>query len=117
MSDNDDFKFVDIDQRMYEYVRATAITNITDALLELITNSIDAYKDIPTDNTQPQQVVVELYRKDNRLVVRDNASGLDGDRIKQCFLTVGSYTSGDSKRGHFSRGAKDISAIANNDLV
>jgi len=115
MTDNVDeegYKYIDLDIRMYEYIRATAITNITDALLELITNSIDAYSDV-SDPEYPQTVEINLYNEDNKIIVIDNACGLDGTRLEKCFLTVGSYTSDSNKRGHFSRGAKDISSIAN----
>ena len=112
MSVDDGFQYLQLDQRMYEYVRSTAITNITDALLELITNGIDAYTDIP-EPVYPQSVFVTLNRTENKIMVQDNATGLDGERLEQCFLTVGSYTSSENKRGHFSRGAKDISAIGN----
>ena len=102
------YEYLTLDSRMYEYIRTTAITNINDALVELITNSVDAYTGI-TNN--PNKIRINYNKTNKTIKVTDYAIGLTGTAMEQNFLTVGSYTSDYYKRGHFSRGAKDISAI------
>lgn len=97
-----------LNSRMYQYIRASAITNLDDALVELITNSIDAYNNI--DN-QPNKINVILSKLNNTVEVCDQAIGMSADLMKLCFLQVGTYVSNEVKRGHFSRGAKDITAL------
>lgn len=103
-----EFKNLELDYRMYQYIRNNSITNLYDALVELITNSIDAYS-----TTSLDKVININYKPSTRdLTIIDNAIGLDATTMEKAFLTVGTYLSDDTKRGHFSRGAKDISAIA-----
>ena len=103
-----EFKNLELDYRMYQYLRNSAITNLYDALLELITNSIDAYTNIPGN----KQINIFFNSTTRNLKVIDQACGLNSSSMEKAFLTVGTYMSNDDKRGHFSRGAKDISAIA-----
>lgn len=105
-----EFKNLELDYRMYQYIRNNAITNLYDAIVELITNSIDAYS---TNPELKKKILVEFSQNNKNLKVIDNGIGLTGERMETAFLTVGTYLSTDQKRGHFSRGAKDISAIAN----
>jgi hypothetical protein len=101
--------FIDISARAYQYIRQFSIKSVEDALIELITNSIDAYK--KTSYT-PKKIDIEIVNP-NKIIVRDYALGLDASQLEQCFLSVGNFTATDSSRGFFSRGAKDISAIGN----
>ena len=105
---NTELEYLELDPRLYEYIRKTAIKNIDDALLELITNSIDAYNSIDSTN---RLINIDVNRKEGYLMVRDQAIGLTGERMKDCFLKVGVYNANNNARGYFSRGAKDISAL------
>jgi len=103
-----EFKNLELDYRMYQYIRNNSITNLYDALVELITNCTDAYS-----TTSLDKIININYKQSTRdLTIIDNAIGLDASTMEKAFLTVGTYLSSDTKRGHFSRGAKDISAIA-----
>lgn len=104
-----EYKNLELDYRMYQYIRNNSITNIYDALIELITNSIDAYSTMEGKKT----ICIKYCAMKREICVIDNAIGLTGEQMNKAFLTVGKYLSDDNKRGHFSRGAKDISAIAN----
>ena len=104
---NQDLTFVNISERAYKYIRQFTIKSVDDALVELITNCIDAYNQ--TDQ-QPRLIQIELVGQ-SVLKVRDNALGLTASDLVNCFLQVGNYTAGSSSRGFFSRGAKDISAL------
>jgi len=103
----DDLHFINISERAYKYIRQFSIKSIEDALIELITNSIDAYKKTDIDE---KKIEIEIINP-NILIVRDHALGLDSDQLNRFFLQVGTYTASDTSRGFFSRGAKDISAI------
>jgi len=104
---NQDLTFVNISERAYKYIRQFTIKSVDDALVELITNCIDAYN----QTTQSSRLIqIELIGQ-STLKVRDNALGLTASDLVNCFLQVGNYTAGSTARGFFSRGAKDISAL------
>lgn len=109
MSQDRGLHFIDISARAYQYIRQFSIKSVDDALVELITNSIDAYK--KTSYTQ-RKIDIEV-KNPATLIVRDYALGLDATSLEKCFLNVGNFTANDTSRGFFSRGAKDISAIGN----
>lgn len=106
-----------IDPRAYNFMKSTAITNIVDALIELITNSDDAYQKNKDTLTKPYKIDIEVdYKSPNEDIighirVRDQASGLTAEQMQKCFTIVGQFNSDASARGFFSRGAKDISAL------
>lgn len=101
--------FISISERAYKYIRQFTIKSLDDAMIELITNCIDAYN--KTSLIQ-RFIYIDVYDQ-NRVIVRDRALGLTSDELSQCFLQVGTYTSDSNSRGFFSRGAKDISALGN----
>jgi hypothetical protein len=83
------------------------------ALIELITNSDDAYGDLPGDIR-----VNVLEGKDDfssLVVVSDNAIGLDATGMSKCFGEIGSKNSklanGGKSRGLLGRGAKDVAVF------
>ena len=101
--------FINISERAYKYIRQFTIKSLDDAIIELVTNSDDAYK-----KTSPiiKYIFIDTY--DGKIVhVRDYALGLLSNEMTQCFLQVGEYTADTDSRGFFSRGAKDVSAIGN----
>lgn len=102
-----EFSFINISERAYKYIRQFTIKTIDDALVEVITNSIDAY-----NKTQyvEKYIYIDIYDQ-HTIRVTDHALGLTSEGLQQCFLQLGSFTSSDSSRGFFSRGAKDISAL------
>lgn len=116
-----DFQLLEVDPRAYMYVRSMAIRNWADALVELLTNADDAFdkrdnilreEGVAEEDLGDRLMHIELVG-DAKLLVRDFAIGMLAERMKECLLKVGSYTSEKGMRGYFSRGAKDISAIGN----
>ena len=94
--------------RLYKYIKSSAVTNMTQAYVELITNCYDAYNKGDFD----KKIINITANLDTRMFcVYDQAVGLTYDEMMKCFAQVGSYTSTTTSRGYFSRGAKDISAI------
>lgn len=104
-----DYTFININERAYKYIRQFTIKSVDDAIIELITNAIDAYN--KTDYLN-RYIYIDVI--DGRAIrVTDHALGLDSNGLQTCFLQVGDYTASDGSRGFFSRGAKDISALGN----
>ena len=101
-------QFIKFDPRAYNHIRQTTIQDIGDVLVELITNSSDAYERSTFDR-KPIDVKVDYVER--TVMVRDQAIGLSGYEMEGCFLQVGKYTSTEQSRGFFSRGAKDITAL------
>lgn len=102
------YDYLKLNSRLYQYIRASAITNLDDGIVELITNCVDAYFGIENN---PNKIVLKLSKTNKTVEVCDQAIGLTAQRMKECFFEVGSYMSDENRRGHFSRGAKDIMAI------
>ena len=99
--------FIKFNERAYKFIRGSAVNHIMDAIVELITNSDDAYD---KGGITKKDIHIHLnYR--GQLIVTDQAIGLSSDSMKKCFLQVGNFTSTEENRGFFSRGAKDISAL------
>ena len=104
MSEN--LKPLNISMRAYSYIKRFAISSLIEALVELITNSDDAYKS--SNNFQ----IIEIEVIDEKTIkCRDFATGLNSENLEKNFLQVGNYTSIEGNRGFFSRGAKDVSAL------
>jgi hypothetical protein len=87
------------------------------ALVELITNSDDAYD--KAGRKGPIQIEAEHYRAStgeyNRVIVRDQASGMTPSQVKAGILVAGArssgHESGHRRRGLHGRGAKDVSVF------
>lgn len=99
--------FISISERAYKYIRQFTIKSVNDALIELITNCVDAYRKTSVD---VREIDIDIY-DNTKIIVTDRAIGLTSEELKKCFLQVGTYTADDTSRGFFSRGAKDISAL------
>jgi hypothetical protein len=87
-------------------------SDIVKALIELITNSDDAY------GGADGEIAVEIIRvgdEPTKIVVRDEAKGLTEQGLKNCFSVLGGTTgavhSGQRSRGLLGRGAKDTAAF------
>lgn len=102
--------YINISQRAYQYIRQFTIKSVNDGLIELITNSVDAYNKLPEDVFLPRNIWIRIIDSDTIKVI-DNAIGLTAEGLNSCFLQVGNYTADTGSRGFFSRGAKDISAL------
>ena len=105
-----------ISSRGYMYIRSMSIQNVADALVELITNADDAYMsktEAWTSRGDDGDIEIEFHAP-AKVLVRDHAIGMNATQMKANLLNVGDYTAvGNLARGHFSRGAKDISALGN----
>lgn len=103
----EDSYFISIGERAYRYIRQFTIKSVQDALVELITNSIDAYN---KTTYLERRIDIDIY-DGSTVLVRDRAIGLSAENLQKCFLQIGNFTADESSRGFFSRGAKDISAL------
>lgn len=91
------------------------ISNIFDALVELITNSDDSYKILEADGKKPSGNIDITIKKSNQgfcesIRIRDEATGIPASKIEEIFCygkpTSGLYL-GKSVRGFFGRGLKE----------
>ena len=103
--------FLNVDPRMYKFIRLTAIKNIEDAVLETVTNSIDAYNRMEVTGLNKDEI--ELDYSTRVLSNRDQALGMNAADMQAKLLTIGAYSSSVGTRGFFSRGVKDLSALGN----
>jgi hypothetical protein len=90
--------------------------DIVRGLIELITNSDDAYAAL--DDNRCGKIVVEVEHRRNqpwKVVVRDRASGMSAETMEQRLTRLGGRTSGfesgHDRRGNLGRGAKDLAAF------
>lgn len=103
------------DPRLYDLMRQNAITTVEEALVELITNSHDAYTSAEklSENTNLSNLPIYIELKENILTVKDDAKGMTSEEMQKKLLTVGSLTADEFTRGLIGRGAKDISNLGN----
>ena len=91
------------------------ISGVPDAVVELITNSDDAYHKgirggvLAADVTRSMDVCVNYH--DHTVTLTDQAIGMEGGELDAKMSVIGAYTSEEGVRGYFSRGSKDIIAI------
>jgi hypothetical protein len=96
--------------RMYRYVKASAVKGVLDAATELITNADDSYMRLGVDD---YDLHISFDYGKRVLQVIDNAEGMSHADLVRKLGTVGNYTADGNVRGFFSRGAKDITSIGN----
>lgn len=103
---------VEVDPRNLQMQSAQAIRSVLDALVELITNSDDAYRNI---GDEKGKVIIELTRrrgeKSGVIVVKDRAGGMTLEEMKEKILRYGGFIAKAKSRGFMGRGAKDIIAL------
>ena len=116
-------KQLTVDFRAYQQIHNFSVTNMYDAIIELITNAIDAYRcgdminnnninNIKKNKTIHVNIYLDEKTNEQYLEIVDNAVGVAPDCMEKCFLTVGSLTKTHATaRGFFSTGAKNISAL------
>ena len=91
------------------------IVDVSDAIVELVTNSDDRYQILGTDGRI--EIEIERRRGSNTSVlrVRDFADGMTAETMEQKLSRQGDRVSGldegQSVRGTNSRGAKDVAAL------
>src|SRR5581483_4307090 len=95
--------------------------DIVRGLIELITNSDDAYAAL--NLPKPGRILIQVeHRKSQpwRVVVRDRATGLRSEEMKTRLSGLGRRTSGfelgEERRGNLGRGAKDLAAFGDVDF-
>jgi hypothetical protein len=85
--------------------------DIVRALIEMITNSDDAYG----DKSGKIRVEIEHRRGPWKVVTRDRAVGMTAAKMREAFAFLGARTSGfesgERVRGNLGRGAKDLAAF------
>lgn len=98
--------------RLLEIMRQSSIRNIYEALVELITNSYDAYTRAQKIEKEIEVSFVEVpFEKKIDICVVDQATGMDLEEMTKSLFVVGGYTSSESSRGFFGRGCKDCSFL------
>src|SRR5665647_1502649 len=85
-------------------------------LIELITNSDDAYVDVDLSRGHPGRILVQVEHRKNQswhVVVRDRATGIEDlvSRITKLGGRSSGFEQGRQKRGNLGRGAKDLAAF------
>jgi hypothetical protein len=115
-------RFVEIDPRVAKQDAKKAVRDPIDALIELITNSMDSYNRlkggghrIPREMDGRIEVYLSRRKKKSRnlsvIGVKDWAEGIAPDQMKKYISGYGGRTSGKERfqsiRGYFGRGLKD----------
>ena len=102
------------DKRLHDHVMDSAMGDVIDALVELITNADDSYGRLYRARRRPTNrgsILIERceQRKEQEsfLVVRDRAEGMTLERMIEVLRSPGALTSSSGDRGYMGRGAKD----------
>ena len=106
---------LDVAFRNFLFMRGQAVKDTRDALTELITNSVDAYRKIDGYESMDKYIYVTFHYVKNQsgsydiyLQCIDHATGVNPEDMRQCFLSAGNKTASEKSRGFFSTGAKNI---------
>ena len=107
---------VPVDRRHLKMQSAQAIRSVLDALVELITNSDDAYRGNGILD-EGGKIIIEVTRRRGEqpscLIVKDRAGGMTLEEMKERILRYGAFSAQQKSRGFMGRGAKDIVALGN----
>lgn len=94
--------------------------DIVRGIIELLTNSDDAYASMSSDHGR---IMIEVeHRRGSpwRVVIKDRACGMTGETMKLRLARLGGRTSGfeagENRRGNLGRGAKDLAAFGEVDF-
>src|SRR4030042_273422 len=98
---------IPVDPRHLKMQSAQAIRSVLDALVELVTNSDDAYGPGEERGKIIITVTRERGERSGIIVVKDRAGGMTLDEMKQKILRYGAFSAGERRRGFMGRGAKD----------
>ena len=117
-SNNSGFQ-IDVAFRNFLFMRGQAIKSTRDVLTELVTNAVDAYRNIDGYQQITKNIHIIFYYHKNPisgnmeyyLSVTDNAIGVTPSGMKSCFLSAGNLTASEKSRGFFSTGAKNITIM------
>jgi hypothetical protein len=99
--------------RYFQLTRSFAIKNWQDGLIEILTNSTDAYARVPgSESVDEKPVKITLSNDRRRISVLDNGVGMTTTDAMYNLLNVGTANTDSSQtRGYFNRGAKDVTAV------
>lgn len=107
-------KDIEADLRLFKMTSAQAIRTVVEALVELITNSDDAYRGL---GDEKGKIIIEVTRrrgeKSGDILVKDRARGMTLKEMEEKILKYGGFYAMDKSRGFMGRGAKDVVALGN----
>lgn len=102
------------DKRLHDHVMDTAMGDVIDALVELLTNADDSYGRLYRSHKRPKdhgRILIERCEQrkgqPSYLIVRDRAEGMTLVRMIEVLKAPGALTSSVGDRGYMGRGAKD----------
>ncbi|GMQ83193.1 MAG: hypothetical protein BMS9Abin05_2683 [Rhodothermia bacterium] len=101
-------------KRLHDHVMDSAMGDVIDALVELITNADDSYGRLFRQKRRAKdhgQILIERVEQRGQqpsyVVVRDKAEGMTLNRMIEVLRSPGAYKSSAGDRGYMGRGAKD----------
>jgi len=102
---------VDVDRRHLVQSSQQAIRWVDEALVELITNSDDAYRKLEDPKGK---IIIEVSRRrknSSTILAKDRAGGMTLSELKEKILRYGAYHAYEKSRAFMGRGAKDIASL------
>ena len=99
-----------LSNRYFLTASASSIQDIPCALIELITNSVDAYSEIERES-YPIYITTQREKDYTLYIVSDEGCGMTFNCMQNKLMVVGNYTACSQARGMFGRGAKDCAAL------
>ena len=106
------------DKRYIQHSREQAISDVYDALVELITNADDSYNRLfqrKIINLDGGEILIQYLEQrksqPSLIIVRDRAEGMDAKDMERSLIRMGAFSSEFGNRGYMGRGAKDCTAL------
>ncbi|MFC2081996.1 hypothetical protein ACFLR0_02310, partial [Candidatus Bipolaricaulota bacterium] len=104
--------------RRYAQLSAThSISDVYDALVEMITNADDSYGHLFRSGGRSKnggEILIEHCAQrgsPSSITVRDRAEGMDSEKMQEVIYNIGEYTSDEGDRGFMGRGVKDCTSL------
>lgn len=107
---------IKIHSRYVKHNRDAAVSDIYDAIVEIVTNSDDSYRRLRKRGRSADagDILIETFHRQNSpslLVVRDKAEGMTLKAMREKLGEIGNRTSQSGDRGFMARGIKDCTAL------
>lgn len=99
--------------RYHRLARSWAMTDPVHAKVELVTNSVDAWRHLqPDDDPVRNTIEIEEDLMERKMYVRDFAIGLSAEKMASALMVIGARTAeSEESRGTFSSGAKNVAQL------
>ena len=109
---------IEVSSRAWAHVSQKAIGDVYDALVEIVTNSDDSYRQLYKDGkiaVNGGDIAIEIHHRQapnkSLVIVKDRAEGMTFSGMLEKLVRIGDRTAGAESRGFMARGLRDCCTL------